>query len=477
MNHQTKLRTNSITLSKNISFPIGTIATVQKYSDKLNFYSIFGKYKKKGRDITSLVEALISYKMTDNLSISKASDWINQKEVLQKFNLNFFEERTLFRVLEILGKNIEETLFDTQDRIFKKYTFEHTNINLDWSSIVLYGEKANLGKHGYSRDHRPDKKQLTIGVAELAAPINIPITLTVNQGNMNDMKHFTETYNQTKRKLKIGSLLTFDKGANSKENLALIDKDKMKYLTLKKLNKSDDKRIAEFDKSKAECIDPERGIYGIKFKKPSNYDYFFFSEDLKKEHIEAKKRAAMRKLEEAKEIQKCLDEKKELPKKYRINNKLIDVTYSYQTKLKKLGEEGAKKYIEEACITGREGFFCVLSTEDLTLPKALATYRQKDSIEKIFNSLKNEIEIKPVRVWTDNSIKGALLIGFFAQLIISLARYDYETIKHSSTKFIKKSLMNLTVTIEYQENGTKKEIFSNFDQINCTLLGKNQAIT
>ena len=43
------------------------------------------------------------------------------------------------------------------------------------TGIVLYGTKSNLGKYGYSRDHRPDKLQITVGISELANPINIPI--------------------------------------------------------------------------------------------------------------------------------------------------------------------------------------------------------------------------------------------------------------------------------------------------------------
>ncbi|MDN7026232.1 hypothetical protein FGU65_15325, partial [Methanoculleus sp. FWC-SCC1] len=42
--------------------------------------------------------------------------------------------------------------------------------NMDWTSIVLHGTAAKLGKYGYSRDHRPDKKQITVGVTELADP-------------------------------------------------------------------------------------------------------------------------------------------------------------------------------------------------------------------------------------------------------------------------------------------------------------------
>jgi len=111
----------------------------------------------------------------------------------------------------------------------------------------------------------------------------------------------------------------------------------------------------------------------------------------------------------------------------------------------KISEEEAIKLLEEQVITGHEGFFCLKSSKNLTLKEALVTYRKKDSIEKIFYSLKNEIEIKPLRVWSDASIYGVILVGFIAQLFISLMRYEFDELKHKSTKFIKKSLLNLTV--------------------------------
>ena len=65
----------------------------------------------------------------------------------------------------------------------------------------------------------------------------------------------------------------------------------------------------------------------------------------------------------------------------------------------------------------------------MTLVEALERYRKKDSIEKIFHSLKNEIEIKPLRLWTENSIRGAILIGFLAQLFVSLVRYEVPEVR------------------------------------------------
>jgi len=127
-------------------------------------------------------------------------------------------------------------------------------------------------------------------------------------------------------------------------------------------------------------------------------------------------------------------------------------------------------------INGREGFFCLKSSRDLTLEDALIIYRKKDSIEKIFHSLKNEIQIKPLRMWSDDNIYGAIILGFIAQLFISLIRYEFEDLKHRSTKFIKRSLKNLTLTVKFKKNGIKNYIFANFDQINSLIVTKKSGI-
>lgn len=474
---QTKLRTEHIKPCKNISFSIGTALAVKQYSSKLDFEHIFCEYKKRGISIVGLIEALLSYRLTENLSTSRASDWINRPEVLSEFSLKKFEERTLFRLLENIGANYEEIIYSLQDVLFRTYDFMHTDTNLDWTSLVLWGTQAELGKYGYSRDHRPDKKQITIGIAELANPINIPFGLTIQAGNENDQSHFKKTFNQIKHCLKKGSRIVFDKGGQSKDNLDLVLAHKMKYLSAKKLNTSDDNRIREFKKNKAQLVDSENGVYGIKIVYPSRIDYFYFSEQLCADRVEAKLRQAEQKLMEAKEIQQALDKNKQLPKRFRINNPLVDVKYSYQTKLTSLSEKEALKIVQKASINGREGFFCLVSSENLTLAEALKIYRMKDSVEKIFQSMKNDISIKPLRVWSTKSINGAVLIGFIAQLMISLMRYDYPELKHTSPKFIKISLMNLTVTVEICNSDSKRKIFSNFDHINTQICCQNQAIT
>ena len=127
-------------------------------------------------------------------------------------------------------------------------------------------------------------------------------------------------------------------------------------------------------------------------------------------------------------------------------------------------------------------FFQVVSRENCrfkegTIREITRFWNWVDSIEKIFDSLKNEISIKPLRVWSDDSIYGAIILAFIVQLFISLMRYDFKELKHRSTKFIKKSLKNLTLTVKFKKNGIKEHIFANFDKINNLIVAKRNVIT
>ena len=123
--NQTELRTYKVEPNQNISFPIGTIFLVGRLYEILNFTDIFGKHKKNGIDINKLLKALVSYKLTDNFSITRSHEWISRPEVRDIFGLDPFCERTLYRVLETIGANREEIISDIQDVLFERYEFEH----------------------------------------------------------------------------------------------------------------------------------------------------------------------------------------------------------------------------------------------------------------------------------------------------------------------------------------------------------------
>ena len=105
MTYQTKLRTRQIKPNQNISFPIGTILSVKDYYERLGLHEIIGKHKSKGVDLNSVTQALLSYKLSENLSVSRGYKWLSRSEVRAVFNLEEFEERTIFRDLARIGEN------------------------------------------------------------------------------------------------------------------------------------------------------------------------------------------------------------------------------------------------------------------------------------------------------------------------------------------------------------------------------------
>ena len=133
---QKKLRTNELERNENISFPIGTIFLMDKLYEVLDFQEIFDKHKTRGIDINNLLQALISYKLTDNFSIKRSHECINRPEVLEEFSLPSFSERTLYRVHEILGANRDEIISDIPDALFQGMISSiPTSI---WTGPVLY---------------------------------------------------------------------------------------------------------------------------------------------------------------------------------------------------------------------------------------------------------------------------------------------------------------------------------------------------
>jgi transposase len=65
------------------------------------------------------------------------------------------------------------------------------------------------------------------------------------------------------KRLREGSLVVFDKGVNSVDNIGLILSDHMKYLTSRKLNASNDKKIATSWKHYPLLIDSKKSLLNL----------------------------------------------------------------------------------------------------------------------------------------------------------------------------------------------------------------------
>jgi transposase len=269
----------------------------------------------------------------------------------------------------------------------------------------------------------------------------------------------------------------FDAGATGIPNLDLLVSDKMKYLSRMKLNTSDiTQHLDTFSKEEWTPIitgKPNEQVYGKKLVFPSRTKYLYFSQNHYDDTLMNRRKHLEQEYNEALSLWKTIHEQRRPRQKYRNSNHFLQTHLSYTFPLTGLTREQAIERALQLSITGKEGFFALVSNKDFSLHEALQYYREKDGVEKLFNSIKNELHIRPTRCWTQEAIYGSIMIVFLAQLVVSLLRYKHDELRHVSTKFILQSLSNFALSIIIGKNGLKKRVFSNFDSINTMIFCGN----
>lgn len=82
--------------------------------------------------------------------------------------------RAINRAVERYGEIMPEVLSHLRKVLFSTYDLEHTDVNINNTSVAVYAKGTGLYDFGYSRDKRPDLRQVNFGAAELRGPINMP---------------------------------------------------------------------------------------------------------------------------------------------------------------------------------------------------------------------------------------------------------------------------------------------------------------
>jgi len=153
------------------------------------------------------------------------------------------------------------------------------------------------------------------------------------------------------------------------------------------MNESDDLLIERFDKKKAVSMDPEKKVWCVKrvFGPSGRTNCLFFSQKLYDDRKKALDSRAWRRVEEYFEVVRMKEDgtlKVSKTMLRKLRNPLIYCNVSVQTTLLKEKEE-MYSFVREELSNGREGFFKLESSEELTEEHAYYAYRERDTIEKL----------------------------------------------------------------------------------------------
>jgi len=448
-------------MRNNISFDAGSLILINKVDREFNFFdNILQGITGKTKHLKQSVKAFIYNRLSKCVSLKKINK-VYPEECFE--SLGFKEtpkDRTLNRDLERIGIRYP-FIIEKYQRLIKKRGLVTEEQFVDWSSSYFEGKKAELGALGYSRDKKPGKKQITWGVS---TGINkVPSSLTIQKGNVNDVKHFNSMLKISKKVLDEGSVLVFDCGGNSKKNKGKIRKLKYHYLTLRpKKQKTYKKYIELFKKSRKEVISIDGRIYKcIKIKETNEIKYMYYSKKLYKEQIRKRKKQLKKELKKNKGLLKKVKKGKEI-KRFVSEEGHIIMKGALQKTLYE---------IDNPFITGLEGYFILESSIDEEPYKILKLYKKKDIVEKLIRDMKEGSELRPMRHWSRLAIIGYLVIVFLTNCLINLTHYLSKNSVVKNLKLLKKFLNNLTVTFIYPKNGLRYEVLSNILPETVSILG------
>jgi hypothetical protein len=190
------------------SLPHGHVAAVLGMLRKLDLPRLLGRAASRERDLALalIVSRVVSpgSKLSTLRGLNPASATSSLGQVL---GLGVIGEREIYAALDWLGA--QQARIERQ--FAKRHLREGTLVLYDVSSSYLEGRCCELARHGYSRDHRPDRPQIVYGL--LCDRDGRPIAVEVFDGNTADPGTIAAQIDKLKRRFHLSHVvLVGDRG-------------------------------------------------------------------------------------------------------------------------------------------------------------------------------------------------------------------------------------------------------------------------
>jgi transposase len=177
-------------------------------------------------------------------------DWIRSTAMADILDVDFTNlvDDPLYRNLDRLHPHraaIESALAEREQSLFN---LGNTILLYDLTSTYFEGKAALVpkAKRGYSRDHRPDCKQLVVGL--VIGREGFPRAHEIFEGNIQDRKTLASMLDLLEKRVGIpeGSTIVVDRGMAHAENIEELKRRKLHYLVAAR-QKERDVYLADFE--------------------------------------------------------------------------------------------------------------------------------------------------------------------------------------------------------------------------------------
>ena len=299
---------------------------------------------------------------------------------------------------------IEEELFARRRDLFSSLDL----VFFDTTSIYFQGEGGEtIGQRGHSKDHRPDLKQMVVGI--VLDQNGNPVCSEIWPGNTADVKSLIPIVERLKTRFGVGSVcIVADRGMISAETLAEVEKREWKYILGVRMRSS----------KEAKAVVARAGRYAEVHPKSDDRDD---PSPLKMKEVW---------VDDLRRYVVCVNEDQATKDRFDREAVIASLRDALGNGDKSLvGNKGYRKYLraggkqfsvdedkikEEARYDGK----WVLTTNTDLAPREVALqYKQLWMVEDVFRSMKSLLDTRPIFHRTDEAIRGHVFCSFLALVL------------------------------------------------------------
>ena len=335
---------------------------------------------------------------------------------------------------------VEERLFERRRDLFSKLDL----VFLDTTSLYFEGAGGQtLGQYGYSKDHRPDLRQMILGV--LIDGDGRPVCTEMWPGNTADAGSLIPVVDRLRKRFSIQRVcIVADRGMISAETIAELEARKLFHIL--GVRERSDKLVRDLV-----LDDPAPFVPLFVSKRGKTIDY-----EAKAVTLSGRRYIVCRNYEQAKkDSEDRASILAALARQLKKGDKALIGNTGYRRFLQTIGEGfviDAAKAEEDAKF---DGIFVLRTNTDLGPLDAMLCYKQLWTVEQTFRTAKSLLATRPIFHKLDETIRGHVACSFLA-LVLKKALEDRiaELGRTGSWPDILADLASLTET-EIEQDGKR----------------------
>lgn len=344
-----------------------------------------------GFDLERVCFALALQRLIAPDSDLQGANWVSQVKGLETIKLQHF-----YRTCTFLAENkerIERALF-LRDR-----TLFDTAVDLvffDTTSTYFEGRASLLRRYGFSKDHRPDRVQIVVGV--VMSRDGWPLACEVFPGNQADVKTVASLIRSVKERFELGRvILVLDRGFISEQNLTAMVGAELEYIVGARLRQS--REIREKVLPQIERYEPVTDNLQVSEVTIEGRRYV----------VCLNPEAAQRDAQERTAIIEALT--KELAQKG-PRSLLGNQGYARYLRVARAGVAiDPEKVASDVQFDGK---YVLQTNTSLSAAEAAQAYKSLWQVERAFRELKSTLDVRPVFHQRDANVIGHLFGAFLA---------------------------------------------------------------